>query len=270
MNHDKETMIGVEEHYKEALNYFSTNRIVGIFLQGSQNYKLETSISDVDTKLIVVPTFEDIAFNKKPVSTTHIRENDEHIDFKDIRLYIETFRKQNLNFIEILFTDYLKLNPLYADLWNILVHYREEIAHYHWDRALKSMYGVACEKRHALQHPYPSKLKILEKYGYDAKQLHHLIRINRFIENYIKYMPYKECMILPEAEREHLIAVKNFKYPVEVAIRIADDCIKNITEIVDNSLNGEKPNAQVDEMLNYVQLEIMKRAIKEEFNVYPY
>ena len=95
------TIKRVKEHYNEALEYFPEDKIVGIFLQGSQNYQLDTEFSDVDTKLIIVPTFTEIAMNKQPLSTTHVRENDEHIDFKDIRLYINTFRKQNINFLEI-------------------------------------------------------------------------------------------------------------------------------------------------------------------------
>lgn len=83
----------LKDHYLESLEYFKENQMVGIFLQGSQNYQLDLPNSDVDTKLIVVPSFKDIALNRKPVSTTHIRANEEHIDFKDIRLHMETFRK---------------------------------------------------------------------------------------------------------------------------------------------------------------------------------
>ena len=83
----------VMEHLDEAKRFFSEDSIVGIFLQGSQNYDLDYEGSDIDTKLIVCPTFKEIAFNKKPISTTHVMENNEHIDFKDIRLYINEFRK---------------------------------------------------------------------------------------------------------------------------------------------------------------------------------
>lgn len=157
----------VQEHYHEALEYFPEDRIVCLALQGSQNYQLDTEFSDVDTKLIIVPTFEEIAMNKQPLSTTHERENDEHIDFKDIRLYINTFRKQNTNFLEILFTPFKITNPLYASEWNRLVEAREDIAHYNLYRAVKAIKGMAMEKYHALKHPYPSKLKILAKYSYD-------------------------------------------------------------------------------------------------------
>ena len=86
----------VREHYEEVLTMFPADRIVGIFYQGSANYGLDYEKSDVDTKCILVPTFKDIVFNHKPISTTHIRENEEHIDLKDVRLYINCFEKQNL------------------------------------------------------------------------------------------------------------------------------------------------------------------------------
>ena len=76
-------------HYKESLEYFDKRNIVGLFLQGSQNYGLAYENSDVDTKLIVLPNFNEIAFNKKPDSTTHIREKEEKIDLKDIRNYMQ-------------------------------------------------------------------------------------------------------------------------------------------------------------------------------------
>ena len=77
----------LQEHYDESLQYFPEEQIVGVFLQGSQNYGLDYEGSDVDTKLIVVPSFKDVCLNKKPVSTTHVRANDEHTDWKDVRLY---------------------------------------------------------------------------------------------------------------------------------------------------------------------------------------
>ena len=91
---DKWIIKRVQEHYEEAKTLINSNHIVGVFYQGSGNYGLDYEGSDVDTKCITTPTFKEIALNKKPLSTTHIRENDEHIDLKDIRLYIQTFRKQ--------------------------------------------------------------------------------------------------------------------------------------------------------------------------------
>ena len=156
---------GLKDHYIESLEFFKPDQIVGLFLQGSQNYELDTPDSDIDTKLIVVPSFRDIVLDVRPVSTTHIRENAEHIDFKDIRLYMETFFKQNLNFLEILFTDYRIINPLYIDYWRVLIEHREEIARMNPYRVVKSMQGIAKEKYHAMEHRYPSKADIIDAYG---------------------------------------------------------------------------------------------------------
>lgn len=187
-------MIRLHEHYLESLQYFPEDQIVGCFLQGSQNYGLDHEDSDVDTKLIVVPSFKDICLNRKPVSTTHVRANDEHTDWKDIRLYMETFRKQNLNFLEILFTDFYIINPIYQEQWMRLVEHREEIARMNPYRAVKSMKGIGLEKYHAMEHRYPSKADIIDKYGYDGKQTSHQIRVWDYLKRYIAGEKYEDCL----------------------------------------------------------------------------
>lgn len=102
VEHDKKIMCRLSEHLAAVKEKHP--EWVGIFLQGSQNYKLDYEGSDVDSKLIVLPSFEDFVLNRKPQSYTHIMENDEHVDVKDIRLMFDCFRKQNINFVEILFT----------------------------------------------------------------------------------------------------------------------------------------------------------------------
>lgn len=253
----------VNEHYKESLTHFSYSRIVGIFLQGSQNYGLDYEKSDVDTKLIVVPTFEDIVFNKKPISTTHVLENDEHVDWKDIRLYMQTFAKQNLNFLEILFTDFSIVNPDYADDWQMLVNKRELIAHMNPYRAVKSMKGVAMEKYHAMEHEYPSKVNVLKEFGYDPKQLHHLLRVEEYLGRYISDEPYKDC--LRPRNPEYLLDVKRGFYNLEDARVVANTAIANVTRIADTFC--EQVEDRVDEaaqdLLDTVQYNIMYSAIVE-------
>lgn len=261
-------MTRLQEHYDEALQYFDESRIVGIFLQGSQNYGLDYEGSDIDTKLIVVPNFEEIAFNKKPHSTTHVRENNEHIDFKDIRLYIDTFRKQNLNFLEILFTPYNIINPQYAKWWNILVANREAIAHYDIHRAIKSMKGIALEKYHAMEHRYPSKIDIIDKYGYDSKQLHHLLRVEEYLERYINGVSYEQCLIPDEetAKRLRIIKENNGFLNLADARMTADEAIAHVEAMCDEALENYEggPDPEVEELLQKVQYEIMKYAVAVE------
>lgn len=267
MTREEKIMKRLREHYEEALQYFDESRIVGIFLQGSQNYGLDYEGSDIDTKLIVLPTFEDIAFNKKPVSTTHVRANDEHIDFKDLRLYMQTFRKQNLNFLEILFTEFKIVNPQYEKFWNVLVENREAIARYNKFQAIKSMKGIAMEKYHAMEHPYPSKMEIIEKHGYDGKQTHHLIRVEDYIERYIAGESYESCLIPTPSKVPHMMEYKRHEIPLEVARIEAKAAIDHVTEMADAFAESVENigDPHVDQLLDSVQRHMMRVAIQLEF-----
>ncbi len=252
------------EHFTEARQYFESNQIVGLFLQGSQNYGLDNENSDVDTKLIVVPSFRDIALNRKPVSTTHVRANNEHIDWKDIRLYMETFRKQNLNFLEILFTDYAFVNPVYQAQWSRLVDAREQIARMNEWRAVKSMKGVAMEKYHAMEHEYPSKVEVLAKFGYDPKQVSHLVRVEEYLERYINGELYKDCLL--PVNKDFILDIKLGKYNLMEARDIANKAMKHVIKLADTLCNNhtENEDAQMRTLLEDVQYEVMKIAVSFE------
>lgn len=259
------TMKRVREHLEEAFEHFPEDRVVGIFLQGSQNYGLEIPGSDVDTKLIVTPTFKDIAMNHKPVSTTHVRANEEHTDWKDIRLYIQTFRKQNLNFLEILYTDFAIVNPIYEKQWNRLVESREAITHFNPYRSVQSMKGIALEKYHAMEHEYPSKIEVLKKYGYDPKQLHHLVRVEDYLGRYINGESYESCLD-PGPMKQELIEIKMGKYSLADAKSIADKAKAHVEEMAEYaySIYPNEEDPEVNELLDDVQYEIMRIAVKGE------
>lgn len=265
--HDALVMKRVQDHYDEALQYFPEYQIVGCFLQGSQNYGLDYENSDVDTKLIIVPKFADICLNRKPVSTTHVRENNEHTDWKDIRLYMETFRKQNLNFLEILFTPYYIINPMYRDDWMRLVEQRESIAHMNPFRAVKSMKGIAHEKYAAMEKPYPSKLEIIEKYGYDGKQNSHLVRVDDYLERYISGESYEDCLRPTPEKVSHIMDYKMLDViPLEVAREEAKTTLAHVDKMADDfcTRTPEVEDESMRQLLESVGYGIMETAVKYE------
>ena len=103
MNRDEYISEGLRRHLEEFGKCYPKLTLLGIIIQGSQNYNLDIYTdeykSDIDTKAIVIPSLEDVVMNKKPISTTHILSNNEHLDIKDIRLYFDAFKKQNINFV---------------------------------------------------------------------------------------------------------------------------------------------------------------------------
>ena len=265
---DEWIMEQVKRHYKEALTLFPADRIVGVFLQGSQNYGLDYEGSDIDTKCIVLPTLEDLIFNRKPVSTTHVLPNEEHLDLKDVRLYFQTFRKQNLNFMEILFTKYKIVNPTYAPYWNQLIENNEQIARYNPVGAVKTMKGIAMEKYHAMEHRYPSKVELIDRIGYDPKQLHHLIRVREYLGRYISGEKYANCLIPRNAEwLSKLKDTQNPYYDLDTARIVANSELDLVVRAADAFAAAHKNDsidAEVDELLDDVQRDIVKLGIELE------
>lgn len=266
---DEWIMNKMQEHYEDAKSVINDNRIIALCLQGSQNYGLDVENSDVDTKLFLTPTFNDLVFNKKPISTTWIRDNDEHIDLKDFRLGFQIFRKQNVNFIEVLFSDYTIVNPIYKPYWDELVKCREGIARYNRAQAVKTMKGLALEKYHALKRESPSKAEIIKEFGYDAKQLHHLVRIEDFILNYTKGKFYDECLRPAEDTAEFLKEIKQQgRYSLAEAEHMADITLESLNKAADSYIQENKdepPLKWVDECLDRMQYAIMREAMKTEF-----
>lgn len=237
-----------------------------LVIQGSQNYGLdiytEEYKSDIDTKMLVIPSLEDIVYNKKPISTTYILPNNEHTDIKDIRLYFDNFKKQNINFVEILFSNYYIINPKYQDLWDELIKNRENIAHYNYNQTLRCIAGMSMEKKKALCHPYPTIKEKIDKYGYDGKQLHHIIRMNDFIYAYTHNKLYKECLTyLPH--KELMMEAKLNKFSLEEALELAEFFDNQTKEMKDFYLKEpEEINQDALNTLNKVQYEVIKRKIK--------
>lgn len=261
---EKDTYYGVLSHLVESRQHFKDNQIVFIGLQGSQNYHLDTPTSDIDTKLILVPSLNDLIFNKKAVSTTHVLPNNEHVDWKDIRLMFETFKKQNLNFVEILYSPWIIINETYWDEIKPLFENRDLVGFYCKTKAVQTMKGIALNKYDALKKNTPSHQAELEKFGYSPKELHHLIRITGFMAKYVSGAPYKECMI--PNDTKSLIWVKQGGIPVEEAQEVADRYKKMITELCDNYIATHEmtylPEGEI--MLQQVQQNVMRKAIKLE------
>ncbi len=262
-----EITLRVNEHLKEAQQYFDNDHIVGIFLQGSQNYGTDTEQSDVDSKLIVTPTVRDMMFNKKPTSTTHVMPNDEHIDFKDVRLYFDTFRQQNLNFLEILFTDYFILNPLYAKPWGKLLDIREKVVRYNPYRAAQAMCGVATRQFKRVANN-ESDVELFNKFGYNSKALYNLLRIEDFLRKYtMEVFSYKECMT-PQ-NTDFLLEVRNGYYYPDEAIDVANTTYKEIQNLMNvcESKFPNKLNPNTEKLLKYIQIEIMEISMKGDLEI---
>ena len=125
------------------------------------------------------------------------------------------------------------------------------------------MAGMSKDKLNALQHPYPTIIDKIEKFGYDPKQLHHILRMNDFIKKYVQNKPYKECLI-PD-NKEYLIKVKKGFLPCSEAVELANKIDEETHTIKENfSLEINKVNYKALVILDQVKRDLLYQRFREE------
>lgn len=171
----------LKEHYSEISKFYTEAKILGVFLYGSQNYNIATETSDVDSVAIIVPDMDDLIFNV-PVSKEYHFANGEHCVVKDIREIVKMWKKQNINFLEILFTDYFYIQEFYVPFWNNFLNIRDEIVYYDVEKTFNSISGQA--KHTYLRNPDDNKIKA------------NALRMYYFLRAYLSGLPYKDCLTI--------------------------------------------------------------------------
>ena len=262
LKEDEKMYIGMTTHLLEANKLgFLNKEIVFLGCQGSQNYNLATGQSDLDTKLLTLPSFTQIALNKQPVSTTHVLSNNEHMDLKDLRLFIPVLRKQNVNFVEMLFTDYYYVNSLYKEEWDKLIAAREEIARFSPNRTILAMRGIAYNKYKVFNNKVSEGFR--EDLGYDPKQVYQLGRVVEFLERYMEGKDtYAE--LLKSKQRDKLLSFKQGDLTLKEAEEYMNTELTRVEALTIDYLAINRPeNKEIDILLDEVQYNIMKIYMQE-------
>ena len=191
------------------------DRILGIFLYGSQNYGTSKPNSDIDVKVVVLPPFEDFCLKStNPYTKEFELPSGEHINIKDIRIYRDNILKQNINSVETLFTEFYILNPKYETLFNeYLVANREYISKINRSKAVMSISHQA--------------LHTLSQSKGDIKKFYNAARLKFFLEKYVKDVPYEECLRPQGEEYEYLMSLRAKEGTDEV---IAEEDITELSQ----------------------------------------
>lgn len=168
---------------------------VFIFLQGSQNYNLDTPSSDFDFKAIVSKTdyFGNDTLKSKTIELDLVKQSLNHegfelLDVKDIDNFEKVMSKTNPSYIEYLFSIAVLINKDFSHIIEPLLkpepynHFSNKMLASNAVEFAKGILGFFDEKIHALSKPFASKVGVVSEYGYDPKQLHHLERLNFFWE----------------------------------------------------------------------------------------
>ena len=272
MNKDMIIMDRLWEHYYylESKGY----EVVCLMLQGSQNYGLDEYSdnykSDIDSKAIVLPHFRDFVYEKQPVSKVEILDNNEHIDVKDIRVMFEMFTKENISYIELLYTKYKIINPKYSYYMQKVFDHRKDIAEINVNQFLRCIVGMSGNKVKALCHPYPNLIDKIEKYGFDGKQLSHCVRLYEFISRYLRGVPIEQCYFTQDKEllmnlKKQLTAKGDRVMTKDEAVAAASFYFEQ-TKLLESLhlMKEDVINYDTIDFLNKIKYDILKKKFMED------
>ena len=281
MTREERIMKRVQEHLNELNKRIKQNKwdceVIGIFLQGSQNYNLDEYsneyMSDIDTKAIVVPSLKDLVSGHK-YSETIVLDNNEHIDVKDIQSMVKCFMQQNATYLELLFTPFKIINPKYNDFMNAFYENKERIARMDAFKNILSTKGSLYNKYKAMCHPAPHSEKIIEKLGYDPKELCHIIRYHSLLKNYIldvvnneKHSYFNYLRPKDENDNKYLMRVKKgLEYNVNEAKELAyilNNSANVLIQDIQDLPNPLSKDEKIFELLNDLTYEIIRKYVMD-------
>lgn len=179
------------QEYKEHIESQGLT-VYAIALKGSQNYNLNDEESDIDANVVFIPTLDQLRKNYKTKFTFDTGE----VTCHNIYAFASIVAKGNPQWIEVCNTPYVIGDLSYFSKYKVN------------PSALKGMF---MEKVEAFSKLYPSREKYVKEFGYDGKQLHHLIRLYDSLANDDPILKYFG------KDRDFMLDIKRHRYPNNLA-----------------------------------------------------
>ena len=228
----------------------------GVLIPGRNIIKIDVAANyDVDTKAIYVPNITEAICEKDRLVktifiTTDTSLQDEHCEVMDIRHMVANYRKQNINFVETLFTDYCWVNPKYKDLWDkYFISQREAIARYNVYQGISSAVGQVV---HTLKQDPTNGKKIANGY-----------RFKYFVEKYVDaFVPYNDCITIPNGSlRNFILKLKTSEetFPPIFAETLIEEFNVIQQEVAENFVYNTDKMLKIDESMNEGIIKIIMR-----------
>lgn len=209
--------------------------VFAIALKGSQNYNLDDEESDIDANLVFIPSPRQL----RDGNTYKYTFDTGDVVCHSIYEFANIVAKGNPQWVEVCNTEYV-----IGDL-SMFSHYKLNPS------ALK---GMMMEKVHAFSKLYPSREKYVKEFGYDPKQLHHIIRLYDSLKYDDPIYKYSD-----EA-KPYMLDVKRGRQPqtLELAEALRDDYITKLNTIYEEKKLAYKPQEVDYDLLDSILIKHYK------------
>ena len=201
----KEIILKALKRFKKHAEDQGLN-VFAVALKGSQNYNLDDAESDIDANIVFIPTLQQLRANKAYKFTFEEGE----VVCHNIYSFASIVAKGNPQWIEVCNTEYI-----IGDL-TMFKHFKINPS---------SLKGMIMDKFKGFSKMYPSRKKVVEEYGYDPKQLHHIIRLYDLL---LKDSPVHKYYGI---DRDIMLKIKRGFYTKQEAEAVKDEYMEELDKI---------------------------------------
>lgn len=218
-------------------------------LVGSHNYNLAVKESDYDYCSFLLPTFHEL-FHKKEVSILPEITEEKDITYYDIRKLLQLLWKSNINYIEVLFSEDMRVNTEISG-WmkmyiNDILNMKEDIARMNLKRLFDACIGTKHTKMKQIKKGTDSSKHLVEKYGYDTKAAMTAYRSLDFLERYAEqnFNNFKMAIWYEDGiEKDYLLSIREGLFTEEEITDIIERKEQKVkekyAEVYNQELNEE-------------------------------
>lgn len=247
----------VEQLHNRGLVLGRDYHIEGVYLQGSQNYNVHTDKSDVDSKMVVLPTLRSLIRDTKLTVDMDVPCEDGSVEKCSVKPYkdFETlFFKGNFNNLEILFTNYRVGG---CEFTEVLRNRREELVKTIWPGLVSACLGMQNQKKAGLYKFTEGTKEFFDEHGYDNKNLIHILRIADTVRRYTECGNFAKTLIVGGCTKEEINLIRAGKVNKDSV----DYMVNSAMRAVETIRNELSESAAMDKM--HRELPVLKEQIGE-------
>lgn len=232
--------------------------IESVNLQGSQNYGTNHEGSDVDSKIIIVPTVETM-LRGISLSADYSVSNNEKVGVKTFPEFVNLFFKGNVNNLEMLYTEYV----VGSNLLNKVKPFREEIVQATMKTVSDAVIGMMVQKKKSLHKGTETTQSFVDEYGFDVKDATHIFRLSLLLSKLREGISMEDAIKLENSEKNTVYNIRKGVYDKDFIDTWTDELIE-CTRTMESFCEWKNDNEKIAELRATIQ-DIYVNYYKENF-----
>lgn len=176
-----------------------------VTVAGSHNYKCVVGNSDVDYKVVYLPSLEDFYYGVRSPKV-EVLSDVLDLSLHPIQKYRKYMLKGNVNFFEVLYSQSIYLNPDLKDFWRMM----KQLVEMNVTNAVVASYMQSRSRFHRTMEPTPETKFMFDAAGYNYKAASFSVRMLDFILHLVNE---SEFSIVPSCYRDFVLSLKKGEVP---------------------------------------------------------